>query len=88
MSVLRRHWARAKPGWVAVAGLVIETRRRGLKVFRLALCNLGNTAGGLARSRRRLWSMDNRCGTEQSLTGTQPESSTHEVPADLVGVLS
>src|SRR5262249_15799885 len=25
-----------------VAGLVIETRRRGLKVFRLALCNFGN----------------------------------------------
>jgi hypothetical protein len=31
---------------VAVAGLVIETRRRGLEVFRLALCNLGHTAGG------------------------------------------
>jgi hypothetical protein len=27
-----------------VAGLFIETRPPGLKVFRLALCNLSNTA--------------------------------------------
>lgn len=32
-------------GWIAVAGLLIETRRRGLGGYRLALCNSGDTAG-------------------------------------------
>ena len=32
-------------GWLAVAGLLIESRRRGLVAFRLALCNSGDTAG-------------------------------------------
>ena len=36
-------------GWVAVAGLLIETRRRGLGGYRLALCNSGDTAGSRDR---------------------------------------
>jgi MEMO1 family protein len=36
-------------GWVAVAGLLIETRRRGLGAYRLALCNSGDTAGSRDR---------------------------------------
>jgi AmmeMemoRadiSam system protein B len=36
-------------GWVAVAGLLIETRRRGLGSYRLALCNSGDTAGSRDR---------------------------------------
>ena len=32
-------------GWVAVAGLLIETQHRGLGGYRLALCNSGDTAG-------------------------------------------
>ena len=32
-------------GWIAVAGLLIETRRRGLGGYRLALCNSGDSAG-------------------------------------------
>ena len=36
-------------GWVAVAGLLIESRRRGLEVCRLALCNSGDTAGSRDR---------------------------------------
>jgi hypothetical protein len=57
MSVLRRPlgssqaWLRA---WLSTPGAA------GLEVFRLTLCNLDNMAGGLARSRRRLWSMDVR----------------------------
>jgi MEMO1 family protein len=46
MSVLRRPLGASRAcGWVAVADLVIETRRR----FRLALCNSGNTAGSRDR---------------------------------------
>jgi hypothetical protein len=46
MSELRRPLgSREACGWVAVAGLVIETRRR----FWLALCNSGNTAGSRDR---------------------------------------
>jgi MEMO1 family protein len=36
-------------GWVAVAGLLIETRRRGLGAYRLALCNSGDTSGSRDR---------------------------------------
>ena len=36
-------------GWIAVAGLLIETRRRGLGGYRLALCNSGDTAGSRDR---------------------------------------
>jgi MEMO1 family protein len=36
-------------GWVAVAGLLIEARRRGLGASRLALCNSGDTAGSRDR---------------------------------------
>jgi MEMO1 family protein len=36
-------------GWLAVAGLLIESRRRGLEAFRLALCNSGDTAGSQDR---------------------------------------
>ena len=36
-------------GWVAVAGLLMETRRRGLGGHRLALCNSGDTAGSRDR---------------------------------------
>ena len=46
MRVLRRLLgSREAFGWVAVAGLVIETRRR----FWLALCNSGNTAASRDR---------------------------------------
>src|SRR5262249_47869680 len=36
-------------GWVAVAGLLMETRRRGLEALRLSLCNSGDTAGSRDR---------------------------------------
>jgi AmmeMemoRadiSam system protein B len=36
-------------GWVAVAGLLMETRRRRLGGYRLALCNSGDTAGSRDR---------------------------------------
>ncbi len=36
-------------GWVAVAGLLMETRRRGLEASRLLLCNSGDTAGSRDR---------------------------------------
>ena len=36
-------------GWVAVAGLLIETQHRGLGAYRLALCNSGDTAGSRDR---------------------------------------
>jgi AmmeMemoRadiSam system protein B len=32
-------------GWLAVAGLLMETHRRGLEVSRLSMCNSGDTAG-------------------------------------------
>ncbi|KLK89688.1 dioxygenase [Microvirga vignae] len=48
-SIERGDWASLGPdnacGYVAVAGLLIETNRRGLKVQRLALANSGDTAG-------------------------------------------
>jgi MEMO1 family protein len=36
-------------GWVAVGGLLMETRRRGLEASRLLLCNSGDTAGSRDR---------------------------------------
>jgi MEMO1 family protein len=43
------NWASLGPnqacGCLAVAGLLIETERRGLKARRLELCNSGDTAG-------------------------------------------
>jgi MEMO1 family protein len=46
-------WARLGPGQacgcLAVAGLLIESGRRGLKAQRLALCNSGDTAGSRDR---------------------------------------
>ena len=36
-------------GWLAVAGLLIESQRRGLEALRLALCNSGDTAGSQDR---------------------------------------
>ena len=46
-------WARLGPneacGCLAVAGLLMETERRGLKARRLALCNSGDTAGSRDR---------------------------------------
>jgi MEMO1 family protein len=45
----RGDWAKLGPGdacgYLAVAGLLIETTRRGLEARRLALCNSGDTAG-------------------------------------------
>jgi AmmeMemoRadiSam system protein B len=46
-------WSRLGPdeacGWLAVAGLLLEAGRRGLKALRLALCNSGDTAGSRQR---------------------------------------
>jgi len=36
-------------GWLGVAGLLMETHRRGLGAYRLALCNSGDTAGARDR---------------------------------------
>ncbi len=36
-------------GWAAVAGLLMETQRRGLQASRLLLCNSGDTAGSRHR---------------------------------------
>jgi MEMO1 family protein len=36
-------------GWVAVAGLLMETRHRGLEASRLSLCDSGDTAGSRDR---------------------------------------
>ena len=45
----RGDWARIGPadacGCLAIAGLLIETTRRGLAARRLALCNSGDSAG-------------------------------------------
>ena len=46
-------WASVGPnqacGYLAVAGLLIEAVRRGLKAQRLSLCNSGDTAGARDR---------------------------------------
>jgi AmmeMemoRadiSam system protein B len=48
-AVERGDWAALGPheacGFLAVAGLLVEASRRGLKARRLALCNSGDTAG-------------------------------------------
>ena len=52
-SIENGEWARLGPneacGCLAVAGLLMETERRGLKARRLALCNSGDTAGSRDR---------------------------------------
>jgi AmmeMemoRadiSam system protein B len=52
-SIENGEWARLGPneacGCLAVAGLLMETERHGLKARRLALCNSGNTAGSRDR---------------------------------------
>jgi AmmeMemoRadiSam system protein B len=52
-AIEQGEWASLGPsracGWVAVAGLLIETRHRGLGAYRLALCNSGDTAGSRDR---------------------------------------
>jgi AmmeMemoRadiSam system protein B len=48
-AIERHDWRSLGPqqacGWLAVAGLVMEAGRRGLKARRLALCTSGDTAG-------------------------------------------
>jgi len=48
-AIEQGNWASLGPdqacGCLAVAGLLVETERRGLKAQRLALCNSGDTAG-------------------------------------------
>jgi MEMO1 family protein len=48
-AIERHDWAQLGPkdacGFLPVAGLLIEARRRGLNAQRLALCNSGDTAG-------------------------------------------
>jgi AmmeMemoRadiSam system protein B len=48
-AIERHDWAHLGPsdacGFLAVAGLLIEARRRGFSARRLALCNSGDTAG-------------------------------------------
>ena len=41
--------ARDACGYLAIAGLLIETTRRGLKAIRLSLCNSGDTSGSRDR---------------------------------------
>ena len=57
-------------GWLAVAGLLIETRRRGLGGYRLALCNSGDTAG----SRDRTSDMEHGCSVRR-LSGREPKTT-------------
>ena len=48
-AIERGDWAALGPneacGYLAIAGLLVEAGRRGLKASRLALCNSGDTAG-------------------------------------------
>jgi AmmeMemoRadiSam system protein B len=52
-AIERGIWADLGPGdacgYLAIAGLLIEATRRGLKARRLALCNSGDTAGARDR---------------------------------------
>jgi AmmeMemoRadiSam system protein B len=52
-AIERGAWADLGPGdacgYLAIAGLLIEATRRGLKAKRLALCNSGDTAGARDR---------------------------------------
>jgi MEMO1 family protein len=49
VAIERGGWRSLGPdracGFLAVAGLLVEADRRGLKAQRLALCNSGDTAG-------------------------------------------
>jgi AmmeMemoRadiSam system protein B len=53
VTIELRDWASLGPtqacGWLAVAGLLLEAGRRGLKARRLLLCNSGDTAGSRDR---------------------------------------
>jgi MEMO1 family protein len=53
VAIERGDWQSLGPdqacGFLAVAGLIVETNRRRLAPRRLALCNSGDTAGGRAR---------------------------------------
>jgi MEMO1 family protein len=52
-TIERGDWESLGPnqacGFLAVAGLLVEARRRGLKAQRLSLCNSGDTAGSRDR---------------------------------------
>jgi AmmeMemoRadiSam system protein B len=52
-AIERGDWQSLGPdqacGFLAVAGLIVETNRRRLAPRRLALCNSGDTAGGRER---------------------------------------
>lgn len=52
-AIERGEWQSLGPseacGFLAVAGLIVETNRRGLTPRQLALCNSGDTAGGRER---------------------------------------
>jgi MEMO1 family protein len=52
-AIERGDWGSLGPneacGYLAVAGLVMETRHRGFKTCRLSLCNSGDTAGSRDR---------------------------------------
>jgi len=52
-AIERGEWQSLGPseacGFLAVAGLIVETNRRGLAPRQLALCNSGDTAGGRER---------------------------------------
>jgi AmmeMemoRadiSam system protein B len=53
-AVERNDWSGLGPeqacGFLAVAGLLVEAERRGLKAQRLMLCNSGDTAGSRDRT--------------------------------------
>ena len=94
MSVLRRPLGSSQAcGWVAVAGLVIETRRCGLKASgshcatraTRRACAIASPAMEHGRSVR----PHNKCKPNEPngldvQMGAQPESSTQEVLAGLV----
>ena len=52
-TIERGDWGSLGPnqacGFLAVAGLLVEARRRSLKAQRLSLCNSGDTAGSRDR---------------------------------------
>ena len=52
-AIERGDWSNLGPkqacGCLAVAGLLVETQRRGLRAQRLELCNSGDTAGSRDR---------------------------------------
>jgi MEMO1 family protein len=52
-AIERGDWASLGPneacGYLALAGLLVEAERRGLKAWRLSLCNSGDTAGSRDR---------------------------------------